>query len=187
MNVNFDKVKFEALFVEAINKLAGAERITKELLKALSRSVLEAHHATENVAYINQLIPVLTPMNRKVVVLFFKEFSGFQWDDENKRFTKKSKKKYDAAHATSMEFLADPHNNIWTWAERNVEVEKKPAPGVLEKVALFMTEIMPKAEKAGIEQADVLKAIFASGIKADAIIAAFNAMDYEEEVQAVAE
>ena len=179
MNANFDKKAFEKVFSQALRKLAGAEKITKDVLRDMSRSVLEAHHATEDVAYINQIIPVLTPINRKVAILFFKEFSGFQWDDETKRFTKKSKKHYDAKHQLSMDFLADPHQNIWTWAERNVEVEKKPAPSLLDKVEIFIHDVLPKAEKAGITQAEIITAIFKAGVKPEAVIAAFDAMGLE--------
>lgn len=179
MNAKFDKAAFTVKFAKALEELAGAERITKEHLRFLSRDVLEAHHATEDVAFINQLIPVLTPVNRKVAILYFKNFSGFQWDDEAKRFSKKNKKKYDDAHKASMDFLADPLNNIWVWAERNVEIEQKPAPSVLEKVELFIKDILPKAEKAGLSQADILGAVFKAGIEAGAVIAAFDAMGLE--------
>ena len=179
MNVNFDKKAFQIQFAKDLKKLAGAEKITKEGLRDMSRSVLNAHHATEDVSFINQLIPVLTPVNRKVAILFFKEFSGFMWDAETMRFVKKSKKNYDNAHAASMAFLEDPHNNIWTWAERNVEVEKKPQPSVLEKVETFIHDILPKADKAGLTQADILTAIFKGGIKPEAVIAAFDAMGLE--------
>lgn len=179
MNVNFDKKAFQIEFSKQLKRLAGAEKITKDLLRDMSRDVLRAHHATEDIIFINELIPVLTPVNRKVAILFFKEFSGFMWDNETLRFVKKSKKNYDNAHAASMAFLDDPHNNIWTWAERNVEVEKKPQPSILEKVETFIHDVLPKAEKAGYTQADILGAIFKAGVKPEAVIAAFDAMGLE--------
>ena len=72
----FDKNQFDAAYKANVEKLAASEKITKELLRSMSRDVLEAHHATGDVAYINGIIAVLSPMNKKVCILFFKEFSG---------------------------------------------------------------------------------------------------------------
>ncbi len=69
MNMNFDKAVFNAAFEAAIIVLAGAEKITKETLKDLSRTVLVAHHATEDIGYINRLVDVLTPVNKKVATM----------------------------------------------------------------------------------------------------------------------
>ena len=77
----FDKVVFEAGFVRAIRHLGKAEKITKELLRSLSRTVLEAHHATEDVSFLNRTIEVLTPINRQVVVKYFQHYSGFHYDE----------------------------------------------------------------------------------------------------------
>jgi len=53
-------------------------------------------------------------------VLFFKEFSGFNYDeDEAHAFTKKNKKKYEEITAKALKALDDPHFNMWTW-QRNL-------------------------------------------------------------------
>lgn len=177
MNVNFDRKAFEVGFGKAILRLQRCEAVTKEVLKDLSRTVLYAHHATEHVDYVNGLIQVLTPMNRKVAVLFFKAFGGFIYDDKNKRFVKKSKKHYDQAHADAVEFLADPHNNIWTWAERHVEVEAKPFD--IKKVTAFIENASKKAKENGLNQLDVMRAVFAGGMTVEVLLQLLGEMDFD--------
>lgn len=182
MNVNFDKKTFEAAFGAAIIALAASEKVTKESLRDLSRTVLNAHHATEDVSYINKLIEVLTPVNRKVAVLYFKEFGGFTYD-KDKRFVKKSKKHYDAAHAKAMEFLAEPHNNIWTWAERNVEVEAKPFD--IKKVTAFIENATKKAKENGLTRLDVMRAVFLGGMTPEVLLQLLGELDYEVKVDGI--
>lgn len=174
----FNKNAFEALFVQALEALAGSERITKETLKTLSRDVLEAWHATGNVAYANKLLLVLTPVNKKVAIAFFKTFSGYSFDDVQGMFTKKSKKRYENAHKMFMESFADPHWNIWTWAERNIEVQQKAFD--LEAVKKYFVNAVKKAEGNGLTQTDVIKQIFAAGVTPAAIVQAFNEMAFED-------
>ena len=124
----FDKKAFEQAFNGAIKTLTKAETTVKEQVRALSRSVLEATHATGDVSYVNKMLRALTPMNRKTAALYFKDFLGFHFDDKLKEFTGKNKKEYDEKHSAAMEFLEDPLNNMWSWVERQgVEVEKKVA------------------------------------------------------------
>src|SRR6478735_4895380 len=149
MNV-FNRAQFEINFAASIDALQQSEGVTKRELRVLSRTVLEAHHSTGDVVFINKLLEVLTPLNKRVCILFFKEFSGFMWDDQLKRFTKKSKKNYDNAHKMYVEFMADPNNNIWSWAERNVKIEQKPFD--VKKVTDFIKGAIKKSN-----QKDVLK------------------------------
>lgn len=171
----FNKQLFDLSFQQSLEALAGAERITKETLKDISRTVLVAHHETQDIAYVNRIIGVLTPVNRKVAVLYFKAFTGFTYEDGEASFGKKSKKHYDACKKASDEFLAEPHNNIWSWAERNIDVEQKPLD--LSKITVFIKSAMKKAEAQGIAQSDVLKAVFAAGVEVDAIIACLETLD----------
>ena len=159
----FDKNQFDAAYKANIKKLANSEKVTKELLRSLSRDVLEAHHATGDVVYINGIIAVLSPMNRKMCVLFYKEFSGHLYSEETKSFGKKDKKKYDAAHKASFDALEDPHFNVFSWAERNVEVERKPF--TLGKLQQQMGSLVKKAEENKISHADIIRAMFANGIE----------------------
>ena len=77
----FDKKVFEKDFKTRIGNLAKAEASVRAELNVLSRGVLEAVHATEQIGYVNQLLAVLTPVNRKAAVVFFKHFAGFHHDE----------------------------------------------------------------------------------------------------------
>jgi hypothetical protein len=177
MKQGFDKLAFEKALTRALKLLAHSERVTREQLRALSRTVLEAHHATEDVGYINRLIEVLTPINRKVAVKYFEHFGGFHFDDALGRFTKKSKKRYAESDALATAFLEDPLNNIWSWAERNIEIQKKDFE--LSQVTAAMGTYLKKAKKAGISQTDVLKAVLAAGVEADSVIAMLDTLDMD--------
>jgi hypothetical protein len=165
---------FEASFADAIVKLATSEKVSKETLKTISREVLIVWHQTGHVQYANKLLAVLSPMNKKACVVFFKHFSGYSFDDVAGVFTKKSKKRYDKAHAECMEALDDPHFNVWTWAERHIEVTHKPFD--VDSVTKYFTSTLKKALGAGVSQKDVLKAVFKAGVDPDVLIEAFEAM-----------
>lgn len=159
----FDKNQFDAAYKANVAKLAASEKITKDLLRSMSREVLEAHHATGDVAYINGIIAVLSPMNKKVCVLYFKEFSGHLYSEEAKAFGKKDKKRYDDAKKKSFDQLEDPLFNVFYWAERNVEVERKPF--TLGKLQQQMGSLVKKAEENKISHADIIRALFANGVE----------------------
>lgn len=169
----FDLKTFPAVYAASVAALAGSERITRTELSTLSRITLEALHteAEGNKAYgdiriINDILPILTPVNRQVVTEFFKEFSGFSFDGKNKRFTSKDKKNYDEAVVLSEEFLEDPLNNLWTWANRNVEVTKKEF-----NISQAMGTLLKKAHNKGVSNNDILKAVMSNGLSVDDLIA----------------
>lgn len=158
----FNKAAFELAFNAALAKLAASEQTTKETLWALSRELLEVTHATGDIQYVNSVLGVLSAVNRKAAVVFFKHFTGFSYDEAMKRFIKKSKKRYEKAHKDSVEFLADPVNNIWSWAERHIEVEQKPFDmGLLND---RVKSILVKAENNGLTHGDVLRAMVKNGV-----------------------
>lgn len=175
--MDFDQKKFELAFSEALIRLATSEKVTKEDLKILSRSVLEAWHTTGNVSYVNKLLAVLSPMNKKTCVVFFRHFSGFSFDEVQGMFTGKSKKRYEQAHADCVEFLSDPHNNLWTWAERHIEIEKKDFD--ISAVKKYIAGALKKAQGVGLSQNDILKAVFAGGVEPQAVITVFEEMGIE--------
>lgn len=173
MAKQFNSAAFKASFIESIDALLQSEQVTKRELQALSRTTLEALHEGDegvkgDIAYINRLIGVLTPVNKKVARLFFREFSGFKFDEVTNTFTVKNKKTYADAANKAMEFMADPHQNIWTWAERNVEVEKKDFD--LEQVKKAFAGWVKKAQKENLTQKDVLRAIFSEGVELETIV-----------------
>lgn len=178
----FDKSTFEKSFATAIEKLAVSESVTKRELRDLSRSVLEAWHATGNVVYANKLLGVLSPINKKTAILFFQELSGFHFDPVMGAFDHKSKKRYEKAHEKCIKFLADPHQNIWTWAERNIEVNHKPFD--VAGVQKYMTKAIKDAAGVGLSHADLLKAVFKAGIDPACIIQVMDELDYEFDTEA---
>ena len=170
----FSMEAFAAGFEKNLKALQKAEKITKDLLRDMSRDVLNAVHVTQDSGVINKLIAVLTPVNRKVAILFYKEFSGFNWDDEEVSFGKKNKKKYEDIKSKALLALEDPHFNIWTWADRNVQIEAKPLD--LSKITVFAKNAIKKAEEQGIPQADILKAFFEGGFDAASLLAVMEEM-----------
>lgn len=162
MQAQFNREQFDQSYKANVEKLAASEKISKDLLRSLSREVLEAHHVTGDVAYINGIIAVLSPMNKKVCTLFFKEFSGHTCNEDGV-FGKKDKKKYEEAASTSFDQLEDPLFNVFSWAERNVEVERKPF--TLGKLQQQMGSLIKKAEGEKIPHAEIIRALFANGIE----------------------
>lgn len=174
----FDKNQFDAAYKANVEKLAASEKITKDLLRSMSRDVLEAHHATGDIAYINGIIAVLSPMNRKMCILFFKEFSGHIYSEENKSFGKKDKKKYEEARKASFDRLEDPNFNVFSWAEMHVEVERKPF--TLVKLQQQMGSLVKKAEENEIPHADIIRALFANGVEVNEFLKVMEHMAEEQ-------
>lgn len=175
---NFDQATFEKMLGESLIRLASSEKITKETLKTLSRDVLEAVHITGDIGYANRLIEVLTPINKKVTILFYKHFAGFSFDDVLGIFTKKSKKRYDEAVKLSTEFLADPNNNIWSWAQRHIEVEQKPYS--VETIETTVKTMLTRAQNAGLDQKDVFRAMLKGGLQIETILDMMDELGYAE-------
>lgn len=176
----FDRKQFETFFARSLGKLIDSEKITRETLRDLSRSVLEAHHMTEDVAFINRLIDVLTPVNKKVAIAYFQHFGGFHFDGEKGAFTKKNKAIYAERRAEAEKFLDDPLNNLWVWADRHIDI----APKVFDAEAIkkWTQGALKKAEKNGLSQIEVFKAIIEGGLTVETIIATMEQMGYEEQI-----
>lgn len=169
-----------------IADLGAAEKITKRVLSELSREVLEVvclddgtdkGMGTEDSRTINELIGVLTPVNRKAAILFFKHFAPFitatNEQGEWQSFGKKDKKNWADKLDAIREFLADPHQNIWTWADRNIEMEQKPY-----NVAKVTKEIEKALKKAN--KADVIRAIMAGGLEIADILEVMRPQEQEQ-------
>lgn len=176
--MNFNKDVFTKAFDAAIIQLEGAEKITKAVLLTLSRTVLEAHHETQDVGYINRLIQVLTPVNKKVAILFFEAFGGFKFDPAKQQFTSKNKKTYDACLAASVEFLEDPLNNIWSWAEREIAIEPKDFD--LARMKKQVESLLKKVDDNKIPQMAVLEAMMEAGLSMNTLIALMAKIEGKE-------
>lgn len=173
------KATIETIGVK-IEELGKSERITKALLSELSREVLtvvlidegkDTGKGTEDSRTINELINVLTPVNKRAAIVFFKHFVPFtRVTDENGEFVsfgKKDKKTWEEKIELVKESLADPHFNLWTWADRNIEVEPKAYD--VKKVTKAIETALKKANKA-----DVIRAIMAGGLEIADILEVMN-------------
>lgn len=168
----FNSVAFVASFDAVLETLAQSEKITKATLQTLSRDLLALLH-TENpkqgdIGYINRVINVLTPVNRKVFIAFGREFTGFIMNKDGTAFLKKAKKHYDDAAIKALVWLDDPMNNIWSWADRNIDIV--PKEFTIEAVKKTTENMLKKAEKANISQADMLGAMFEAGFTVDSLL-----------------
>jgi len=177
MSALFNKQNFERNFSEALERIGKAENVTKHELKVVSRTMLEAWHITGNVHYVNRLLKVVTPVNKKALIVFAKHFGGFSYDEVLGEFTHKSKKRYETAHKLALEFLENPNNNLWTWAERHIEVQQKPFS--VENVEKFIKTALHKGEGVGLSQVDILKAVFKAGIEPACIVQVMDELGYE--------
>lgn len=176
MSALFNKQNFERNFTEALERIGKAENVTKHELKIVSRTMLEAWHITGNVHYVNRLLKVVTPVNKKALIVFAKHFGGFSYDEVLGEFTHKSKKRYESAHKLALEFLENPHNNLWSWAERHIEVTQKPFS--VESVEKYMKTALAKVDGDKITQAKILVAVFKAGVDPMAILEAMDMLGY---------
>jgi len=166
----YDMKKFNSDFDTILAELGKAEKVTKAILSPLSRQLLEICHddTHPDVQPINRLLDVLTPVNRRAVAEFYKEFSGHIYSQEGRCFKGRDKLRYAQKQKKALEFLNDPLNNIWTWADRHLEIEAKPFQ--IEKVTQYITNALKKAKEANISQKDFIQAIIAGGIETDVLL-----------------
>lgn len=155
--IQFNKDRIE----QDINTLAKSERITKAKLSVLSRTVLAYVYETNDVAMVTRLLNVLTPVNKRVAAMYFPHFLGWSYNEENFTFGKKAKEKmHSKKFDLTVEWLEDEANDIWVWADNNVQMQVKP-----KDYAKKLTQLVTKAlkdEDEGIDAKDVLYAILAS-------------------------
>lgn len=149
---------------ERIDKIAKAERITKAELGAASREILEyiVLNNSPDVATVNRLLAVLTPMNKKTAVLFFTAFLPHKVDGIVFGGKIVGEKKITALVTKTKDFLSDPNNDIWTWAEANIQVEQKPKD-YKGKIAKTVKAALSDEEE-GITASDVLSAVLEGGV-----------------------
>lgn len=152
--------------VEHIATLADSERITKATLSVLSRDVLEylGVNKSTDINLVNRLIDVCTPMNKKVAAIFFAAFLPWKFDNENASFGEmfKNQNKREKRYTKIAEFLADPANDIWSWAATNIKIEEKPK-NYADKIKTLVQRALAD-EKEGLDSIHVLRAVLAGGI-----------------------
>jgi len=174
---------------ESIETLQNAEKVTKAVLSELSRSILEYicvdtddGKASEDSQVANRLIDVLTPVNKKVAVEFFVKMLPFHVlrteEGEFQAFAKKDKKQWESKVDKIVEFLSDPHQNIWTWAERNIELVSKPMD--FAKLNQAMGQLIKKATKAKLGHDHIVQAMLANGISMEDMMVVIKAAIVEQ-------
>ena len=168
------RAQFVLNFDEALLALANAEGATKQQLRNLSRELLFAIHGIKDatlqgdIQFINKLLTVLTPANRRFAVEFFVHFAGFHYDKDAACFTKKSAKRYAKAREDACKFLEDPHQNLWTWLKATGRAEPKVFSAA--DVTKFMEGALKKAAGVNLSHADILRAVFHAGFTPENIL-----------------
>jgi hypothetical protein len=170
---------------QAIVTLHESERVTKEVLRQLSRDVLEQLFEDGDIRYCNKIIKVLTPVNKRAWIAFMQEFSGFAFNEDAQEFGKKLKALVEfegqevaawvAKQSAAKAELVDPAWSIWPWSERNLKVEASEF--TLDKVTKGVQTYIKKCEKNGIKKCDLIRAIFAAGLDVQDIVAVLEGME----------
>lgn len=163
-------LSFESLSAR-LAAIKAAESITKEELGMLSRELLSFTIETGDVRIVNVLLGrgddgklTLTVANRKAAGLYFQHFLPFSVDADSDviAFVKKKGKVWDKAVEAIEAFLSDESNNLWTWADKNIDFKQKPTD-----YASRITKGVKKAledEENGLSAAEVMTAVMAAGI-----------------------
>lgn len=164
-----------------LEAIAQAEKITRTELGHLSRELLIYTMDTQDIDIVNRLIGVLTPVNRKVAILYFQHFLPWVTEQDKdgtfNRFGKKMQgdkkiiKRQDAITA----WLLDEANNIWTWADDNVEVKQKDFKATIARAIKKALEGDDKSGTAPLSRDDIMAAIFDGGISIDDMLYGIDA------------
>lgn len=166
-----------------IESLSNAEKMSKELFSPLSRDLLQFLLDTGDVRPINLLMSdgILSAINLRTARNFFKNFVPFEningKDDKLESFGKIKPSKKEEKFQKIRDFLADPLNNIYTWANRHEEVVVK------EWKIDHVTNTVKKALEKGFSKETILRATLEAGITAKDILALMGELAKEEEAR----
>lgn len=145
-----------------IDAIKASEAVTKAELGFVSRELLAYVPDSKDVGAVNRLLDVLTPKNREMAVIFFKNFLPWNYDDDANMFVgmvvgeAKRKRKLDAI----VSFLKKEENNIWTWAKVHIapmERAKNYAGRIQSVINAALND-----DKAPLSEEDVFTAITAA-------------------------
>ena len=154
--MSFNRIAFEGSFDKRLATLAGSEKITKAELQTLANETVQWTQDIGQTAYMNRLMAVMSPFNKKLVKVFFLYFTGFHFDEASALFDKKSPKRYPEALKRWDTFKEDPLNNIWTYS-REVKVDHPPL--TTGDVSKRISALWSAGHKANISNVDMLKAM----------------------------
>lgn len=139
--------------------IKASEAVTKLELGLVSRELLLYIPDSKDIGAVNRLIEVLTPKNKEMAVLFFKNFLPWVWDDTASMFAgmvtgdAKRKRKFDAAS----KFIKSEDNNIWTWAKANIAPMER-AKNYAAKIGSVIKNALAD-DKEGLSETEVFSAI----------------------------
>lgn len=152
----FNRMAFEASFDKRLKTLQAVEKVTKVELQTLANETVEMTHVSGQIVYMNKVMAVLSPFNKRLAKTFFLYFTGYHFDEASALFDKKSPKRYTEALARWTKFKEDPLNNIWTYS-RDVKVEHPPL--TTGDVSKRISALWSASHKANISNVDMLKAM----------------------------
>ena len=157
--------------------LAASEKVTKAELGHISRELLAYVPDSNDIAMVNRLLDVLTPMNKTTAGLFFQAF--LPWKYDGKSFGKKLKGEGSIQKKLSSieNFLKDEDNNIWTWAEKTLDITARP-----KNYASKISKLVKRAlsdEKEGIDARDIIGSVMQGGVNVADLIDIMEAIKIE--------
>lgn len=172
----------KASILAHITAIAAAEKITRASLGEISRELIMYVPDTKDIDLVNRLLGVLTPMNRATAVLYFKHFLPWEFEEDANKFGSmmQGDKKIAKRLTLITDFLKDTDNNIWTWADANIDIARiKPDLGmsITEAVnkALHGTKQTKTKEAADpISKAEALAAFLDADINLDDVLDAIT-------------
>lgn len=168
-------MELKAKITKDIKDLKASEKISKALLSVLSRDLLKYVPDTADIGMVNRLLGVLTPMNKKTAILYFKKYLEWNYEQEGENFSGKVKgdKKVAAIVELRDIWLADPDNDIWVFAA-TLKVEPKQVD-YGKKITDDINNAMDEG-KGNMLASEVMDAITASNLTVHDLIAAATAM-----------
>jgi len=165
-----DTNEMKASLLKRLAVLADAEKVTKATLQDMAHDLLGYVPETKDIDIVNRLIDVLTPINRKTAIQFFKHFLAWQVEELDGafvRFTKMSAsvKTRDKCTKRIAKFFAD-NETFWTWAEREVAVElkKKDFSALIIKAITAAKKGDEKTDTQALTNKEIVAAFFKAGI-----------------------
>lgn len=170
-----------AVIESAIAALVDIERTSKNAVATLAVDCLDFLHEHGQVAVCNNMMFALSPANKKVVMQFFKEYSGF-YIDKDHVMKKKIQPVRQADGTITKDAYADAKiawtdfkeqgSSLWLWWAAQGKHEKAEAkPLDLNKVTKTVATFAEKAEKQGIKRLALFNALIGSVFDAEEVMA----------------
>jgi hypothetical protein len=156
------------------NRIKTSEAKSKQEIADQSRDILTYVMESQDIAEVNRLMSVLSPVNLKAAQVFFRHFLPWKMPEDDVVFGKKIRGTKVTADKQELinEFLADEKNTIWTWSHSNLDVKKRP-----KNYAKNITNMIDRAlndENESITQRDVLRAVMAGGLDMPSLVDAIQ-------------